>query len=217
MGKTRSRQPADGVRARRRSLVDLTAAVGRTVDESLLETSPDPVAIPAVDGHRRGGAAKRPARKTPARKMPADTPIPAIVDGAEACPSTKVELPSTPLQSAGNTSTLAVEIAKEMQTRAFEAMNLGLHTAFEYTKDIANPEGDILDGAAAECHALVLELMKMNAGAALQYTRDLSRVRTLSQWIELSGSHARKQCELVRQQTELLKSMTSNARTPGAE
>ncbi|MCK1737036.1 hypothetical protein IVA79_24450 [Bradyrhizobium sp. 138] len=216
MGKTRSRQPADGVRARRRSLVDLTAAVGRTVDESLLETSTDPVAILAADGHRSRGAAKTPARKMPARKMPADTPIPAIVDGAEARPSTKVELPSTPLQSA-DTSTLAVEIAKEMQTRAFEAMNLGLHTAFEYTKDIANPEGDILDGAAAECHALVLELMKMNAGAALQYTRELSRVRTLSQWIELSGSHARKQCELVRQQTELLKSMTSNARTPGAE
>ena len=104
-----------------------------------------------------------------------------------------------------------------MQARAIEAMKLGVHTAFEYTKDIARPEGDVLDGAAAECHAVVLELMKVNAGATLHYTRELSRVRTLSQWIELSSSHARKQCELVRQQAELLKSLTHNARTSGAE
>ncbi|WP_249139689.1 hypothetical protein [Bradyrhizobium japonicum] len=215
MGKAQSRQPADGVRARRRSLVDLTAVVSRTIDESLLETPPNPVAIPGGDGHRSERAAKRPARKAPARKMPAETTIPAAIDSAGTCPSTKVELPST--QSAGNTSALAVEIAREMQARALEAMKLGVHTAFEYTKDIARPEGDVLDGAAAECHAVVLELMKVNAGATLQYTRELSRVRTLSQWIELSSSHARKQFELVRQQAELLKSLTHNARTSGAE
>jgi hypothetical protein len=217
MGKAQSRQPTDGVRARRRSLVDLTAVVSRTIDESLLETPPNPVTIPAGDGHGSERAARRPARKTPARKVPADTTIPATIDSAGTSPSTKVELPSTQFQSAGNTSALAVEIAREMQARAIEAMKLGVHTAFEYTKDIARPEGDVLDGAAAECHAVVLELMKVNAGATLQYTRELSRVRTLSQWIELSSSHARKQCELVRQQAELLKSLTHNARTSGAE
>ncbi|WP_245452389.1 hypothetical protein [Bradyrhizobium forestalis] len=217
MGKAQSRQPADGVRARRRSLVDLTAVVSRTIDESLLETPPNPVAIPGGEGHRSERAAKRPARKTPARKMPADTTISAVIDSGGTSPSAKVELPSTQFQSAGSTSALAVEIAREMQARALEAMKLGVHTAFEFTKDIAGPEGDVLDGAAAECHAIVLELMKVNAGATLQYTRELSRVRTLSQWIELSSSHARKQCELVRQQAELLKSLTRNARTSGAE
>ncbi|WP_027576836.1 hypothetical protein [Bradyrhizobium sp. WSM1743] len=222
MGKAQSRQPADGVRARRRSLVDLTAVVSRTIDESLLETPPNPVAIPGGDGHRseraaKGPARKTPARKTPARKTPADTTIPAVIDSAGTSLSTKMELPSTQYQSASDTSALAVEIAKEMQTRALETMKLGVHAAFEYTKDIARPEGDVLDGAAAECHAVVLELMKVNAGAALQYTRELSRVRTLSQWIELSSSHARKQCELARQQAELLKSLADNARTSGAE
>lgn len=104
-----------------------------------------------------------------------------------------------------------------MQTHALETMKLGVHAAFEFAKDIASPESDILDGAAAECHAVVLELMKVNAGATLQYTRELSRVRTFAQWVELSSSHARKQCELVRQQAELLKSLTRNARTSGAE
>ncbi|WP_407118362.1 hypothetical protein [Bradyrhizobium sp. LMG 9283] len=217
MGKAQSRQPADGVRARRRSLVDLTAVVSGTIDESLLETPPNPVATPGGDGHRSERAAKRPARKTPARKVPAETTIPAVIDSAGTCPSTKVELRSTQFQNASNTSALAVEIAKEMQTRALETMTLGVHAAFEYTKDIASPESDVLDGAAAECHAVVLELMKVNAGATLQYTRELSRVRTLSQWVELSSSHARKQCELVRQQAELLRSLTRNARTSGAE
>ncbi|MEZ2146643.1 hypothetical protein AAE026_30780 [Bradyrhizobium sp. DN5] len=217
MSKARSRQPADGARARRRSLVDLTAAVSRSIDESLLEMPPDPVAVPRGDGLRSERAAKKAARKTPARKVPAETAIPAAIDNVATCSSTKVELGSTQFQSASNTSALAVEIAKEMQTRALEAMKLGVHTAFEYTKDIASPESDVLDGAAAECHAVVLELMKVNAGATLQYTRELSRVRTLSQWVELSSSHARKQYELVRQQAELLKSLTRNARTSGAE
>lgn len=212
MGKAQSRQPADGARARRRSLVDLTAAVSRSIDESLLEMPPDPVAVPRGDGRRSERAAERPARK-----VPAETTVPAAIDQVATCASTKVELLSTQFQSAGNTPALAVEIAKEMQTRALETMKLGVHAAFEYTKDIASPESDVLDGAAAECHAIVLELMKVNAGATLQYTRELSRMRTLSQWIELSSSHARKQCELVRQQAELLKSLTHNARTSGAE
>lgn len=217
MGKAQSRQPADGARARRRSLVDLTAAVSRSIDESLLEMPPDPVAVPRGDGLRSERAAKRPARKTPVRKVPAETTIPAAIDNVATCPSTEVEWRSTQFQSASNTSALAVEIAKEMQTRALETMTLGVDAAFEYAKDIASPESDILDGAAAECHAVVLELMKVNAGATLQYTRELSRVRTLSQWVELSTSHARKQCELVRQQAELLKSLTRNARTSGTE
>lgn len=212
MGKAQSRQPADGARARRRSLVDLTAAVSRSIDESLLEMPPDPVAVPRGDGRRSERAAERPARK-----VPAETTVPAAIDQVATCAFTKVELRSTQFQSAGNTSALAVEIVGEMQARALEAMKLGVHAAFEYTKDIARPESDVLDGAAAECHAVVLELMKVNAGATLQYTRELSRVRTLSQWIELSSSHARKQCELVRQQAELLKSLTHNARTSGAE
>ncbi|WP_407119695.1 hypothetical protein [Bradyrhizobium sp. STM 3561] len=221
MGKAQSRQPADGARARRRSLVDLTAAASRSIDESLLEIPPDPVAVPRGDELRSERAAKRPARKTPARKtparmVPAETTVPAATDNVATCASTKVELASTQFQNASSTSALAVEIAKEMQTRALETMKLGVHV-FEYTKDIASPESDVLDGAAAECHAVVLELMKVNAGATLQYTRELSRVRTLSQWVELSSSHARKQCELVRQQAELLKSLTRNARTSGAE
>ena len=216
MGKAQSRQPADGARARRRSLVDLTAAASRSIDESLLEIPPDPVAVPRGDELRSERAAKRPARKTPARKVPAETTVPAATDNVATCASTKVELASTQFQNASSTSALAVEIAKEMQTRALETMKLGVHV-FEYTKDIASPESDVLDGAAAECHAVVLELMKVNAGATLQYTRELSRVRTLSQWVELSSSHARKQCELVQQQAELLKSLTRNARTSGAE
>jgi hypothetical protein len=102
-----------------------------------------------------------------------------------------------------------------MQARALEAMKVGVHAALDYTKDLASP--DLLEGAAAECHVVVLELMKVNAGATLAYTRELSRASTLSQLVELSSSHARRQCELVLQQAELLKSLTRNVTSSGAE
>jgi hypothetical protein len=86
----------------------------------------------------------------------------------------------------------------------------------DYAKDLASPKSDLLEGPAAECHAIVLEMMKVNAGATLLYARELGRARTLSELIELSSSHARKQCELVLQQAELLKSFAHSITKPGA-
>lgn len=127
----------------------------------------------------------------------------------------KVASRSAQLQESNRTTTdIAVEIAKDMQACALEAMEAGVHAALDYTKDLASPESDLLNGPAAECHAIVLELMKVNAGATLQYTRELSRARTLSELIELSSGHARKQCELVLQQAELLKSFAHSTTKP---
>jgi hypothetical protein len=206
MGKPRLRQPADVARARRRSLVDLTAAASRAVDEGLLEMAPNPVAESGDDGPRVEQAANAPAQ----------TAVPATVNGSVARPqSAEAASGSAQIQNSNGTTDIAVATAKDMQARALEAMKVGVHAALDYTKDLASP--DLLEGAAAECHVVVLELMKVNAGATMAYTRELSRARTLSQLVELSSSHARRQCELVLQQAELLKSLTRNVTSSGAE
>lgn len=208
MRKPHSRQPADIARARRRSLVELTAAASRTIDEGLLGISPSPVAVAREDGPQVEQTA------TPA----AQTAAAAVNDGSDAVPPfAKLASRSAQLQDSNSSTTdIAVEIAKDMQACALETMKAGVHAALDYTKDLASPESDLLNGPAAECHAIILELMKVNAGATLQYTRELSRARTLSELIELSSSHARKQCELVLQQAELLKSFAHSTTKPSA-
>ncbi|TQF32796.1 phasin family protein [Bradyrhizobium sp. UNPA324] len=217
MGKRRSRQPAEAASARRRSLVELTTALGRTIDESLLEMSANRVAVPRDDGPPSGQAAEIPAENAP--RMPrTETAVQVASDvNVAMLPPAKEASHSVQFQDSNSTTTLAVEIARNMQAHALEAMKVGMHATLDYAKDLASPDSDLREGPAAECHAVALELMKVNAGATLQYARELSRAKTLSEWIELSSAHARKQCELVLQQAELLKSLTRKVTTSGAE
>jgi hypothetical protein len=222
MGKPQSRQPADAARARRRSLVELTAALSHAIDESMLEMPTSPVAVSRDDGLRGEEAAKIPPKippETPSQKAPAETAVPAVVNGSVAAPESAKAAPrSAEAQITNGTADLVAEIAKDMQARALEAMKIGAHAALDFTKGLPSPENHLLeDNAAAEYHAIVLELMKVNAGATLQYTRVLSGARTLSEWVELSSSHARRQCDLVLQQARLLKSLARNATGSGAE
>lgn len=205
MGKPHSRQPAEIARARRRSLVELTATATRTIDEGLLGISPSPVAVARDNGLQVE------------QKPPAQTTVPAAVNGSVAMPPAKTASRAVQFQDSNSAATdLVVEIAKDIQARALETMRAGVHAALDYAEDLASPESDLLEGPAAECHAIVLELTKVNAGATLLYTRELGRARTFSELIELSSSHARKQCELVLQQAELLKSFVHNTKKPGA-
>lgn len=207
MGKPHSRQPAEIARARRRSLVELTATATRTIDEGLLGISPGPVAVARDDGPQVEQTAKPPAQPA----------APAAVNGSVAMLAAKAAPRSVQFQDSNSAAAdLVVEIAKDMQARALETMRAGVHAALDYAKDLASPESDLLEGPAAECHAIVLELTKVNAGATLLYTRELGRARTFSELIELSSSHARKQCELVLHQAELLKSFVHNKKKPGA-
>ena len=232
MGKPQSRQPADAARTRRRSLVELTAALSHAIDESLLEMPTSAVAVSRDDGPRGEQAAKIPpkippkspsqktsAEKVSSQKAPAETAVPAVVNGSVAAPESAKSAPrSAEAQITNGTADLVAEIAKDMQARALEAMKIGAHAALDFTKGLPSPENNLLeDNAAAEYHAIVLELMKVNAGATLQYTRELSGARTLSEWVELSSSHARRQCDLVLQQARLLKSLARNATGSGAE
>ncbi|WP_246249971.1 phasin family protein [Bradyrhizobium cajani] len=208
MGKPRSRQPADVARARRRSLVELAAEVSRAVDEGL--TMPPGSAFPQ-DAPPIAHAA----------------PAPMTVPTQEA--ATVAARPEPP---ASTTTDLIVDIARDCQVRALDGMKAGVHAALDYARDLAKTkaggtseaggvaaaESHLIEaiGTAAECRTIVLELMKVNAGATLDYARELGRARTLAELVELSSTHARTQCELVLKQTELLRSFAQNMTKPGA-
>lgn len=212
MGKPRSRQPADIARARRRSLVALAAEVSRAVDEGLA-MPPGSVTVDRQDVPQIAQAA------------PASTTVPRQ-ETARVIAAT-IEPPGS------TTADLILDMAKDCQARALEGMKAGAHVALDYAKDLAKPrlaggapevegvaaaESHLIEaiGTAAECRTVVLELMKVNAGATLEYARELGRATTFADLVELSSTHARKQCELVLKQTELLKSLAQTIAKPGA-
>ncbi|MEH2486989.1 phasin family protein [Bradyrhizobium sp. AZCC 2230] len=216
MSKPRSRQPADVARAGRRSLVELAAEVSRAVDEGLAKPS-DPVTVLLQDAPQIAQAA----------------PAPMTVPVQEAASVVVARPEARPEPASSTTIDLIVDMAKDCQARALDGMKTGAHAALDYAKDLAKPrlaggtseaDGDAaaeshlieVIGTAAECRAVVLELMKVNAGATLEYARELGRARTLAELVELSSTHARKQCELVLKQTELLRSLAQNMTEPGA-
>ena len=198
MGKARSKRPADVARAGRRSLLELAAEVNRAVDEGLA-MPPGSVAV-AQD-------APQIVQEEPA---PMTVPVQGKAGVALASP-----------QPSGSTITdLIVDMAKAYQARTLD----GMSATFNYANDLAKSRlagvtseangtvvvgSDIIDaiGTAAEWRAVVLELMKVNAGATLEYAQELGRAKTLAELVELSATHARKQCELVLEQTELLRSV----------
>lgn len=214
MGKPRSRQPADMARAGRRSLVDLAAEVSRAVDEGL--------AMPAG----------------PVAVFPQDAPENAPQDGpenAQAAPAPTTQdavsvIVARPEPPSSTTTDLIVGMAKDYQARALDGMSATLNYANELAKSrlagvtteangIVASESHLIDaiGTAAECRTVVLELMKVNAGATLEYARELGRAKTLAELVELSSTHARKQCELVLKQTELLRSVAQSMTKPSAK
>ena len=212
MGKPRSRRPDDVARAGRRSLVELAAEVSRAVDEGLA-MPPASVTVSLQDAPQI------------AQAVPAPMAVPAQEAG-----SVIVARPEPP---SSTTTDLIVDLVKDYQARALDGMKTGAYAALDYAKDLAKPrldgaasdangaaatESHLIEaiGTAAECRAVVLELMKVNAGATLEYARELGRARTLAELVELSSTHARKQCELVLKQTELLKSLAQNMTKPGA-
>ena len=208
MGKARSKLPADVARAGRRSLLELAAEVSRAVDEGLAMPQ-DSVAVFPQD----------------APQVVQEAPAPMTVPEQQAA-NVIVARPEPP---SSTTSDLILDMAREYQARALDGMSATLNYANDLAKsrmagvtseanEAVVAESDLIDaiGTAAECRTVVLELMKVNAGATLEYARELGRAKTLAELVELSGTHARKQCELVLRQTKLLRSLAHSMTKPSA-
>lgn len=192
MSKTRSRRPASDTRTQRRSLVELTEAVSRAVDDGLsVTTTPaGPAAAAANHPSRAEAAAVRRERTEPA--------------------------------SSESASEMVVKIAKNYQSSVLDNIKAGMNAALDQAKDFAETgrggeekgdagaENDFLaafGAATAVYRAEALELMQANLATTLSFAQELLGARTAAKVVELSGTQARKNCELMLKQADALKSL----------
>jgi hypothetical protein len=214
MSKPRIGRRASNIRSARRSLVELTAAASRTVDDGLFGTSTRPIAAPPDESSRSEQAAN-----TSDRASTTSVPV-ALPESLGAAVSR-----SEPIDT-DSTAEMFVKIAKDYQNRTFESVKLNLNAALDHAKDFVEPRVrseavpkdhgranldnflTVLNGVAAQFGAEALELMNANVITTLEYARELSGTTTAAQFVELSSAQARKQCELILKQAGALKSLT---------
>ena len=229
MSKTRIRRPASDIRPARRSLVELTAAASRAIDDGLLVTSASLIAASPDDPPRSEPAAKTHDRTMVAGQVTAPIPV-AVPESLNAAAAHSGELVDS-----DSTAEMVVKIAKDYHNRAFENIKVSLNAALDHAKDFAEtrvvseaaPKDHggasldnfltVLKGATAEFRTEALELMKANVITTLEYARELAGTTTAAEFVELSGTQARKQCELILKQAGALKSLAQTITKSSAE
>jgi len=212
MSRTPTRRPASNTRSGRRSLVELTAAASRAVDDGLVVLSASLIAASPDDPSRPEHAAKTSDRTVATRQ--ATAPIPAAAASLNAAMS---------LVDSGSTAEMG-RIAKDCQNRIFENVKISLNAALDHAKNLtetpvksaSNDDSDsslesdflvVVEGAAAEFRAEAIELMKANVITTLKYARELAGATTVAEFVELSSAQAPRQCELILKQSDALKSL----------
>jgi len=88
----------------------------------------------------------------------------------------------------------------------------GSNSYFESADTVAE-----LTKVAGEYRVKAFELMTANINATLEYAQSLVNVKTPTEFVELSTSHARKQSELILKQTAELVSIAQRLATSNVE
>jgi hypothetical protein len=117
---------------------------------------------------------------------------------------------------------MAVKIAKAYQTETLDDIKAGFNAALDYAAEFSRrgtpsaaakdhspaDSGAQMRGAlAAQYRVEAVELMKANMVTAADFARRLLGARSSAEWVELTSTHARLQCELMLQQAQALRSL----------
>ncbi len=96
--------------------------------------------------------------------------------------------------------------------------------AYEKVKAAAEEATDVLEDTystaakgAADYNLKVIEAARTNTNAAFDYARELLDVKSLSEAVEISTSHARKQFEALSEQAKELASLAQKVAAESAE
>jgi hypothetical protein len=219
MRKLRLKPPANDTRPTRRSLVELTAAASRAVDDGMLVMPSSLVMISGDDPSRAEELAQTPVR-TAAAEQPA---APAAAEPVTGPPARSAALPEP-----DDTAEMLVQIAKDHQARALDGVRLGLDAMLDYARDLVRTPADRgehdgrakQDGnlrAATAYRSEAIDLVKANIATALDYAHGLAGATTSADFVELSSTLARRQCELVLKQAAALQSLARGLTKPGTE
>jgi len=94
--------------------------------------------------------------------------------------------------------------------------------AKDHVKDQTRDHGPAASGAetrnalAAQYRAEAGRLMKANMATSMDFARRLLGAKSTAEWVELTSSHARLQCELMLQQAQALRSLARGMTDSGA-
>ena len=127
MSHTQKRRRASHTRCARRSLVELTAAASRAVDDGLFVLSSG---IAASNPRSEHTGDKTSDQTILARQATAPSPV-AVLESRNAAAPRKDEL-----LDSDTTTEMMVKIAKDYQNRAFENIKASLNAALDHAKDL---------------------------------------------------------------------------------
>src|SRR3954451_20222952 len=127
MSHTQIRRRASHTRRARRSLVELTAAASRAVDDGLFVLSSG---IAASNPRSEHTGEKTSDQTILARQATGPSPL-AVLESRNAAPLRKDEL-----LDSDTTTEMMVKIAKDYQNRAFENIKASLNAALDHPKDL---------------------------------------------------------------------------------
>jgi len=208
MSKAQNVRPANDMRPARRSLAELTEAVSRAVEDGLAVRPAGTVA--ALTDHQRPFEQATEGPKRIEVPEQAATPTPVARSEAQ-----NAQARSGEFAASDSAAEMAVKIAKDYQNSMLGTIRDGLNAALDNAKDFAETKRGseapgnvgVLGAAAAAFRAEALKLMQANVATTLDYARELAGTRTAAEFVELSGTQARKSCELMIKQADALKSL----------
>lgn len=238
MGKPRSRQPAHA-RPVRRSLVELTAAaLSSAARDGERVTSPAPIATFFEDVKAGETAADQLTMSItaapPATGHAEASAVIQLPHPADALTSSARAISN----SADGTTEMAVEAVEDHRAPVLQNLKVCVSASPDDVKDIASrelPTGPALEPATQEANsshgavssektipaatiaatvadyqAKAFGLTEANMSAALEYAQQLVNLRSASDFIKLSSTHARIQIELMIKQSSELRSLAMN-------
>jgi hypothetical protein len=206
-------------RPARRSIVDLTEAARRAADGGVLSA---PTAAAPNDPPRRRRAA------SPAAFSGSEQDQAAVKSIASEAPAVRGEgekhaeaSGTCELNASDSSADMAVKIAKAYQAETLDDIKAGFNAALDYAAEFARrgasseaatdpiPEdsgAERRNALTAQYRAEAAELMKANMATTMDFARRLLSAKSPAEWVELTSTQARLQCELMLQQTRALRS-----------
>jgi hypothetical protein len=138
---------------------------------------------------------------------------------------------SCKLNASDSSADMAVKIAKAYQAETLDDIKAGFNAALDYAAEFSRrgasseaakePSPD--DSGAEKRNALTAQyraeaarLMTANMATTMDFARRLLGANSSAEWVELTSTHARLQCELMLQQAQALRSLARGMTDSGA-
>jgi len=161
-------------------------------------------------------------RRVPVAQSAACDNPDASAEGGHPEPSYPAASGRCELSASDSSADMAVKIAKAYQAETLDGIKAGFNAALDYAAEFSrrgasseaakdNTPADGGDGRrnalTAQYRAEAVELMQVNMATTMDFARQLLGAKSPAEWVELTSTQARRQCELMLQQAQALRSL----------